>query len=299
MAIQFTVDEINQILQAYRHIFPRTPHESWSKLAIYLDFDRKRPWGCLTSNFHQITPDSIFKFAEMYRARIIPGNTDECGKILCDLAHQSGCGYSLGINPYTDKALLATYDEHTEKLVLLIGHDWYPIDDTDAGTKSPPMGRSTFLDGMKGEFFKYEKGLPAPAEFKHHRTGLLCMNLVPDFRPPGSFAEGAFPFSHKKLFNYDNCLEGIIDAIKCIDPRFSISHAVVWGRHAWEHMSKYLCNDEERKIGIEAASFRGDQGFEWRFEDIQLTLHPFMHPSRFSGQNMKKGYKEMWQRIII
>lgn len=97
--------EVEQILTAYRTLFPEA-----TALATYWDFGRKRPWSCLTTDFHRATPESVAAFDESVRKLAI-AQTDPLsrGEALRDLSLAHGVGYSLGISPWTDDLLLGTF----------------------------------------------------------------------------------------------------------------------------------------------------------------------------------------------
>jgi hypothetical protein len=60
--MDYTDAQVEELLRVYRRLFPRDAGRGWSEVAAYWDFARSRPWSCLTTDFHTVTPAQISAF---------------------------------------------------------------------------------------------------------------------------------------------------------------------------------------------------------------------------------------------
>jgi hypothetical protein len=152
----------------------------------------------------------------------------------------------------------------------------------------------------------YGRGLPPSAQFRAAKIGLLYLNLVPDFRPPGEEPEGEFPFDDRVAFGYPHCARGLRSALSLAQTAFPIRHVVTWSRPVWEALRGFTADIGARRLGLtEAAKRGGARGFPWPLDGHTLSIHPFPHTvpgrwhlnwDRYPG--LFEAYREMWNGFL-
>jgi hypothetical protein len=226
---QFTRDDVKKIADAYKDIFGDIGPE----LREYWDLDRKREWGCLTTDFQFATFEQ-FDEATRRAIEIEDGELGpiELGEALRDVTRNTGVGLSLGACPWTDYGLFQTYDQnkHTRRLTIILGHDWYPIVPSRAKNRHPVDAPLRINDeGVIGAT-KYINVGAVPLKIVNKSELLVFLNFVPDFRPPETLTTGGIPFP-KEL--YDACLVGFNALIAAISRNFEVK-IISWGKPVWE-----------------------------------------------------------------
>lgn len=172
---QYSSDQVTQILHAYRSIFPTITAD----LENYWGLQRERPWSYVTTNFHSATFEKLQALQERaWEIDNLSLTQEARGIALRDAALKMDVGYSIGISPWTDNLLARTYSDSKDSVVILLGHDWYPIvtGDSPSGT---PLKSSDSLHTVE----RYWPG--APEAVMDGTTVGLFINLYPDYRPPG------------------------------------------------------------------------------------------------------------------
>jgi hypothetical protein len=298
--------EVANLFGVYRRLFPNTDSATWGQLAGYWDFSRSRAWSCLTTNFHAVTLAQICAFDAARREWCKNGDPQQDGQALDKLARTHRCGFSLGINPWTDRLLHQTITKATRKLIVLVAHDWYPIVISHKKTNVsevwalPPLDPYLLLDAPDSQWRMYTDGMPKGEDFCRHEVGLLFLNLVPDFRPPAAAAHGRFPFPDATTFDYPKCVDGLVAALESAQDAIPIRDVVTWGGHAWRHLSRSgRCPAAGR--GLMAAASSAGEGFTWQPREHTWQLHPFPHPCFQSNwkKELKDTYRKMWARLLI
>ena len=192
-------NQVDQILDAYRTLFPSTGGE----LSRYWDGNRLREWSYVTTDLHSATYD---KLADLH-ARTLNIDADktlgihEKGEALRKASRESGVGFSLGICPWTDNLLYETYAPEKDRLIILLGHDWYPIVPIDRPNSDLPLG----VEGLH-RVPEYKTAAPQLV-FTNQSPVVLFLNLYPDYRPPGARTTGPFP---NGSYSYADCLRGVL-----------------------------------------------------------------------------------------
>jgi len=298
---RYSFEDASRLLSLYRRLFPQES-KHWGSLGTYWDFPRSRQWSRLTTDFHTVSMEEICSFDAARRAWSPTGEAQEKGKSLSDLASAHGCGYSLGISPWTDSALHATVTPDTKSMVMLVGHDWYPIVPKRGPVEArPPLDIFPLLDSTDPQWSGYADGIPSAEAFRRAGVGLLFLNLVPDFRPPGMTAEKAFPFSPG--FGYPECLSGLLAALNSTQAVFPLLGLITWGSPAWE-LLRGLLGKQAAHMGVsEAARFGGRAGFVLNFQAHPWRVHPFPHPTPSKRyllwtSQLMKNYEEMWSGFL-
>lgn len=228
----YTPDEFKLIGDAYRHIFGAIG----PNLRAYWDLDRKRPWGCLTTDFERATfgqhEEATRRALEIEQTVFDPLLR---GRALRDVTRQTGVGLSLGVCPWTDHGLLQTYarNQHKRRLTIILGHDWYPIVPEREHKMHPvdaPLRRSGGLHDLKA----YINRGAVPAAIMDKSELLLFLNFHPDFRPPNTPVEG--PFNP-----YGRSAEGFGAVIQAITREFKVQ-VISWSGPVWEALSERFMN---------------------------------------------------------
>lgn len=268
----YTPDEFKLIGEAYRHLFGAIGPE----LRAYWDLDRKRPWGCLTTDFERATygqhEEATRRALEIERTVFDPLLR---GRALRDVTRQTGVGLSLGICPWTDHGLLQTYarNQHKRRLTIILGHDWYPIVPEREHKMHPvdaPLRRSGGLHDLKA----YINRGAVPAAIMDKSELLLFLNFHPDFRPPNTPVEG--PFNP-----YDRSAEGFGAVLQAVTREFKVQ-VISWSGPVWNALSKRFIN-QRKPDGVcvrvrNAANF--GRPLELHIGRVAIPYLPLAHPCK-------------------
>jgi hypothetical protein len=267
----YSESETNRLLAAYRHVFgPIT-----SELRSYWDLDRKREWGCLTTDYEKASYAQLLKASKeaVYVERNIT-HTDARGKALRAITQSLGVGLSIGVCPWTDHGLHLTYDENHagQRATIILGHDWYPIVPARAKTMHPvdvPLRRGLGLHGVK----KYINIGAVPRAIYDRRELLLFMNLKPDFRAPGAKSVGPFnPPGLDSLRGFEAVVRGLM--------RNRDVRVISYGSPAWEVLRDRVDGLKKRQ-GILAHAISPDfkgTPLNLRLGGFTIKYLPLAHP---------------------
>jgi hypothetical protein len=299
-ASRFSDDEASFLLSLYRRLFPRDG-KGWPALADYWDFRRTRPWNCLTTDFHGTTLAQVRDLDARRRAWDATGDAARDGAFLAHLAARAGCGFSLGLGPWTDSALHATVTPTTKSLVVLVGHDGASIVPPRGPAEArPPLEILPLLDAQDPA--GHALGLPTAEAFRRAGVGLLYLNLVPDFRAPGLAPEKDFPFQTPG-FGYAECAAGLLAALESAAALHPVRGVVTWGTRPWEALRgpSQACGGG---LGVSQAALRGGRaGFALGEGPHALRVHPFPHPA--PGRRhllwtpaLQEAYAVLWTGLL-
>lgn len=289
--IFYSRDEVRSLTEAYKQVFgPIDP-----ELRAYWDLDRKREWGCLTTDFHA----STFEQYEEASRRVISieqtiSEPVARGEAMREVTRATGVGLSIGVSPWTDHGLYQTYEQnkHKKELTIILAHDWYPIVPKRA-TKPHPVDIPLWRYGGLHEVPKYINIGAVPRTIIDKSEMLLFLNLQPDFRPPNSASTGPFK-------PYNRCAEGFAALVKSVSRRYKVK-IISWGNPAWHELSR-LVVDAEKAQGV-CVRIRSAEAFgrplALRCDDKIVQYLPLTHPCdrrNFSpnhADHAKKGFREM------
>lgn len=294
---RYTHEQAKDLINIYRRLFPlKSAH--WPTLKAYWDFQRMRPWSCITTNFHEVSFDRLLAFDAARRSWRRSDRHAEDGAALAALASNFDCGYSLGLSPWTDSALHATVTNETRTLVALVGHDWYPIVPKRGPVEArPPLDIFQLIGAEDPQWRRYADGIPTSEAFHRAGVGLLFLNLVPDFRHPDAAAEKEFPFPPG--YGYQDCLSGLLAALESAHAYLPIQKVITWGSPAWEAVRELVVGPGSRMSVTEAAHTGGGGGFKFRSERYPWRIHAFPHPTPSKRHllwtaQLMKIYTELW-----
>lgn len=268
----YTPDQFKLIGDAYRHIFGAIGPD----LRAYWDLDRKRPWGCLTTDFERATygqhEEATRRALEIERTVFDPLLR---GRALRDVTRQTGVGLSLGVCPWTDHGLFRTYarNQHKRRLTIILGHDWYPIVPEREYKMHPvdaPLRRDDGLHGMKA----YINRGAVPAAIMDESELLLFLNFHADFRPPNTPVEG--PFNP-----YSRSAEGFGAVIQAVTREFEVQ-VISWSGPVWEALSERFMN--QRKPDGVCVRVRNPANYgrplELQIGRVAIPYLPLAHPCK-------------------
>jgi hypothetical protein len=283
----YTPQRVAQIQRAYQAIFPKITPE----LADYWGLERERPWSCLTTNFHDATFAKLESLHQRAREIDRMGLTfDAKGRVLREAALALGVGYSIGISPWTDNLLARTYADDKDSVVILLGHDWYPIvpDERPAGT---PLTATDSLHGVE----RYWPG--APEAVLAGSTVGLFVNLYPDYRPPGDPKCGSL---HKYGYSYAQCLAGLDAMMVEVSKRFSQVQLVSWGSNVWTALSPRVHSGRSGILLSEHVRQAPGSVLTIELGGQEVPYLPLMHPGHWGNfgrsyhlRHVKAGYAAM------
>lgn len=260
-------NQVEKILGAYRTLFPDTGGE----LATYWDTGRKRDWSYVTTDFHSATYD---KLADLH-ARTLNIDADtklgfhEKGEALRKASREVGVGFSLGICPWTDNLLHETYAPEKDRLIILLGHDWYPIVPIVRPTSDLPLA----VEGLH-HVPKYQAAAPQLV-FTKQSPVVLFLNLYPDYRPPGTRSTGPLP---KGAYSYKDCLLGLDAVIAAVNSRYQSIDLISWGANTWHALGKRVTHDGKQGGIMNQARERGGKLLKFNSSGHQLPYLPMAHP---------------------
>lgn len=286
MPINYTDSEVNHILDAYKNLFPSTERE----LADYWDYRQTRLWSCLTTDFHKVNIETIKTFnvaVQQIDSTDTKLSHQTLGQQFKNLSRQYNVGYSLGISPWTDDLLLQTFSEKTKFVIIVLGHDWYPIVG-NANFPSPPLQRDRISDKQH-----YANAIPSLRGAED--CAILFMNLYPDFREPGAPKTGLLEK------NYEQWVKGLEAVCKSISQQYCLVRIISWGKPVWEALREKL-GPEWQKLKVMNAVVR--QYRHGQVEPIDLYLggmkisyHAFAHPS-FATNFKKESHWAAYESAI-
>jgi hypothetical protein len=280
----YNSDQIEHILQSYRHLFPRA--EMTPALATYWDYGRQRPWSDITTDFHAATHERLLELhsrsLEIEKLNLAPS---EKGESLRAVARDLGVGFSLGVCPWSDNLLLNTFDPRKPRrdLVVIVGHDWYPI---GAGT----LSESPVYDQGLHHTEKYRRWCPG-SFFRRipNDPVIFFLNLYPDFRPPTASKMGALP---RDSYPYPACVNGLKEVLRILKPKFERTSVISWGKPAWEAMSPLV--DGEPIIRSITVQQKQRAGHILSIGGV--SYFPMAHPAFGSNhykEHLRIGYRQL------
>lgn len=260
-------NQVDNILVAYRTLFPDTGGE----LARYWDTARKREWSYITTDFHSATYEKLADLQD--RTIKIDEDTTlgkaEKGEALRKASRDSGVGFSLGICPWTDNLLHETYASEKDSLIILLGHDWYPIVPIDRPISDKPLE----IVGLH-HVPKYKPAAPELV-FTNESPVVLFLNLYPDYRPPGARTTGALP---RGSYSYKDCLLGLDAVIESVSSRFKSIHLISWGANTWGVLKDRVTYEGKLKGIMNQALEQSGKVLNFNSTSQQLPYLPLAHP---------------------
>jgi hypothetical protein len=283
----YTPERVARIQRAYQSIFPTITPE----LADYWGLARRRPWSCLTTNFHEVTFANLEHLHQQAREIDKMGLPFEAkGRALRDASLATGAGYSIGISPWTDNLLERTYADDKDSVVILLGHDWYPIvpDDRPSGT---PLMATDSLHAVE----RYWPG--APEAVLEGRTVGLFVNLYPDYRPPGDPKCGSLS---KYGYSYAQCLAGLDAMVTQVKKRFGQVQLVSWGSNVWTALTPRVHTARSGILLSQHVREASGSVLAIELGGQRIPYLPLMHPGHWGNfgrayhlRHVKAGYSSM------
>lgn len=284
----YTITDTQRILDAYMALLP-----DHSLISDYLDIgpQRRREWSCLTTNFYDVSVNAIEQFDRAIRMTDVNGlQRNDLGQYFRQLSIEHNVGYSMGISPWTDYLLNTSYKPDLKKVVIILGHDWYPIVPKNLriwDSVYPPLRKCP----ITGDY-----DLAIPASIKNGEFILFFMNLYPDFRAP--FADKTGSLGNANF--YQPFVEGFEAICNAIATNYEIVALIVWGSDAWNALRLKIDVEWQQRGFLESISF---QHRNYR-NAIPIFLgeridkaFPLPHPS-YLRTNYIKAFKEIYGRSI-
>lgn len=280
----YSLGEVEQITHAYRSIVPKITPE----LADYWGLQRVRPWSFVASDFHSVTFEQLKTLHERTLEIDRQGfGEQERGSALRNAALSAGTGFSIGISPWTDNLLARTYADDNDSVVILLGHDWYPIVTGDHPSGTPLMS----WDALH-EVERYWPGAPQ-AVLDGSAVGLF-VNLYPDYRPPGDPKCGNLS---KYGYSYHQCLLGLDALLAQVHKRFKHMQLISWGSDVWRALLPRVANARQSVLLSTAIQEASGQVLGIELGGHKVPYLPVMHPGHWGNfgrphhlRHVKAGY---------
>jgi hypothetical protein len=287
---RYSREQVDRIQSAYRALFPRlTPG-----LSSYWNFERKNRHGLLpylTTNFLEARYEQYEQLSERAGAIEMQCASDahERAARLLEASEHERIGFSIGLSPWTDCSLERTWSADKEQLLIILAHDWYPITVQRGNTPHPvdvplrPCGLESDVNGTP----KYHYATP-PAVLER-KPVVLFMNLVPDYRPPGSKPTG-------KLRGYEDWIIGFDAVLHSVAQRYTGIKIISWGSHTWRAMASRV-REPVRQLGImKLATSRKGEPLTYVSPAGEFKYLPTAHPSdrrNFDAVHAMQGHLQL------
>jgi hypothetical protein len=273
--LEYDRDQVEKILGAYRTLFPDTGGE----LARYWDTGRRRDWSYVTTDFHNATYDNFKELT--VRTDAIDKNMKlgkaEKGEALRKTSTEVGVGFSLGICPWTDNLLFETYAPEKDRMIILLGHDWYPIVPRARATSDVPL-ELVGLHHLPKKNYTYKTGVPDVVITNTNESPVvLFLNLYPDYRPPGTPSTGLLP---KGSYSYEDCLLGLDAVIASVSRRYQSINLISWGVKPWETLGTRVKRDGKQSGIMKQTSERSGEKLTFKSSNRYFNYLPMAHPSK-------------------
>ncbi|NOX55802.1 MAG: hypothetical protein GXP27_15450 [Planctomycetes bacterium] len=183
--------------------------------------------------------------------------------------------------------MLQTFSERTERIVIVLAHDWYPIITTTPDGNGlflpiPPLRRYSILSERR-----YAAAIQPVAATPD--CAVLFMNLYPDYRGPGVSKVGF-------LGDYVPWGKGFAAVCESILSRFELAGVISWGSPVWQALRRLL-DPSLGSIGIMeiVEKLQASSGhLELPFGRQTVRYWPFAHPS-FASNFRKEAHWRAYQ----
>lgn len=290
MSDNYNSFEAQHILDAYKSLFPSFNID----ILNYLDLElqRQRKWSCLTTNFHVAILDQVKQFDEIVRNTDINKLSDiDIGIYFKNLSEEYNLGYSLGICPWTDYLLNKSFRSELNKIVIIIGHDWYPIVPSNLrvwDSINPPLKKYP----VTGTY-----NLAIPQSIKSGEFIIFFMNLYPDFREPFASKTGALG----NMDFYKPFVEGFVSICDTISQHYHIDAILIWGSDVWNALKSKTSSEWQSKGFIDVIKHQHRNlcdGIPVKLGRNEIKSFPFPHPA-YLHVNYQRTFKEIYGDTII
>jgi hypothetical protein len=263
-------EAVSKILDAYKHLFPRLTPE----LEAYWNFERLPRHDLvpyLTTNFHLARYE---EFEALHRRVVDITKKDldvpSRANAMVQASKAVGVGFSIGLSPWTDDALSLTWKAEKTKLVIILGHDWYPIvvKKRDGSYHQPDS--PLWCYGGLHNTTKYHYAIPQSV--LDRTPVVLFLNLVPDFRQAGARTTG-------KLDGYEDWLLGFDAVLEAVSKIYEDLTIISWGAHTWHALWPRLDADVKRQgLMRHAASDLRGSPIHYLAQARRFRYLPIPHP---------------------
>lgn len=282
--MKYTEEETQHILAAYNQLFD----EPTAELLKFMDLSRKRAWSCLTSDFRTLTFEKVREFdRQINDLSLSSKSTREIGECLVDLSRSAGVGYSMGLCPWTDYLLLNTFKKTSKEILIVVGHNWYPIVTKNKCyvADSPLNQDNPTCDWM------YAKALPTQL-FNDPDLAILFVNLNPDFLPPGDNKTGDTDTAQ--------FIPGFAGLCKSVSKVFRIKAVFSWGSPVWQSLLKCLKSGRAFPISTNVGVAVSERNLALSFDELEMKYYPFLHPSSpsFHGKEHSQRYHDVCDELL-
>ncbi len=284
-------ETVSKILDAYKHLFPKLSPE----LAAYWNFERTARFGLvpyLTTNFHRARYEEFETLHRNVEAIISAKHLDLSSRAAAMVAasRAAGVGFSIGLSPWTDEALNLTWDKTKTEVVIILGHDWYPIvvQKRDGSYHQPDSPLWSY--GGLHDTTKYHHAVPLAV--LERVPVVLFTNLVPDYRPAGARTTG-------KLDGYAEWLLGFDALLASVSQQYEDVTIVSWGAHTWRALWPRLAPDVRRQGLLRHANDVRGQPVFYVTRGRRFRYLPIPHPCEprnfrdYVREHMLRGFQAL------
>ncbi|MCG6192294.1 hypothetical protein LFX25_03445 [Leptospira sp. FAT2] len=147
------------------------------------------------------------------------------------LVRETEIGTTIGLNKFSDDLILNWNGNKTlSNLLIIIGHDWYPL--VGNGYEFNSIFQ---IYPMTKEGIKYNQCL---LDFDCEKNLVLMFNLIPGYRFPYSWQSGSF--LENRL--YEEKAESLVSIINKVKEGFLNYRIISWGNEVKNRMKRFFDN---------------------------------------------------------
>ncbi len=239
--LQYTENEFNAILTNYKAIFGESPSDEFNGYAeVGKKIEELNYLPFLCSDYSSIDYEKYKEFeSRLYEARKLMINelvekrinnvNFENNKVyntifnILNEGRKLGMGLSFGLNKFLDE-LFFKRNFSGQKLLIIIGHDWYPLfSDKTIVAKMPKVLFETYLQKYSMDELGYNQMFDV---IDSKKLFPLFLNLVPGFRKP--FLETSGKFLDESI--YKEMGKRLLLLIDKLAVAHEIHAIVTWGK---------------------------------------------------------------------
>lgn len=242
---KFSINEIEILKEKYSYIFSN----SISEYEKYTDIGNRKanlsylPFIC--SDFRKSIDEFHKAAGEIEQIKFKISELNSAGKINIDswqqfsefdalyqLINNTEIGTSIGLNKFSDDLIFQWKGDNESKLLIMIGHDWYPI--VTEKYVFPSLFEIYSINDKKNGYWQLLDG------FDFRNDLVLLFNLIPGYRKPYAYTSGGIFESDL----YRAKAQQLIELINSLKVNFNHIKIIIWGKIVRRWMLKTFAESD-------------------------------------------------------